>query len=238
MLQDVDKTLENILRERGKIPKSDIDVSFDQPTGEWSAGVSRPTINIYCFDVRENLKLRRPDYNVQKNGRGARYTRPPSRIDLSYLVTSWARKTEDQHALLWRSLHTLKSVQAIRPEDAHGQVRDQQHEIPVWVADMSIIGQRYNITDIWSVMDNQMKLGFLLVLTVDLMLDIEFESPLVLEGRLRVQQMEAERTDREPSPKPGVVTERQAPTAPAEDGQTPDIDIVHRAGDADDEDDG
>jgi hypothetical protein len=228
MLQDVDKTLENILRERGKIPRDDIDIVFDQPTGEWSATLSRPTLNLYCFDLRENLKLRRPDYDINRSGNRSVRSKPPSRIDLSYLVTAWARKVEDEHRLLWRALHVLKSMPVIKPgHDGVGGVREQFHEIPIWVADTSIIDQRYNITDIWSVMDNQMRLGFLLVLTVELALDIEIEAPLVLEGDIRVSQIQHEATEEE-QPERNITTTREDGVSTGDD-LVPDVRIVHKS---------
>ena len=68
MLHDLDKTLDNLLREDGKIPKKDIDIEFDQPTGEWSAKLSRPTLNLWAFDIRENIKLRRADFERGRSG--------------------------------------------------------------------------------------------------------------------------------------------------------------------------
>ena len=67
MLHDLDKTLENMLVEHGKLDRNEIDLSFEQPNGEWSAQINRPTINCWCFDLRENTKLRNMDirHNLQ-----------------------------------------------------------------------------------------------------------------------------------------------------------------------------
>jgi hypothetical protein len=43
-----------------------------------------------------------------------------------------------------------------------------------------------NMVDLWSVLDNQMKLGFIVVATIELDTDISFEGPLVLEAEIRV----------------------------------------------------
>ena len=40
MLHDLDRTIENILVERGKLTKGEIDIAFEQPTSEWSATLS------------------------------------------------------------------------------------------------------------------------------------------------------------------------------------------------------
>lgn len=231
MLHDVDKTLENILRTKGKIPKQDIDIEFEQPTGEWAASLSRPALNLFCFDMRENLKLRRAGLDTERtikdNRHTMRYSRPASRIDLSFLVTAWARKIEDEHQLLWRALHTLKSVPVIKPQDTIGELREQNFDIPVWVADMSIVAQQYNMTDIWSVMENQMRLGFLTLLTVELNLDLEFFSPLVLEGAITVQEKYNTQEGVIETDKPPIKTHRENGQSGGE--TTPDVRIVHHA---------
>lgn len=188
MLQDLDRTFEKLLIEQGKLNPRDIDISFEQPTGEWSARLSRPTLNCWCFDLRENLKLRNLERHMEKNGRRAQTSLPPKRIDVTYLVTAWARKIEDEHQLLWRALSVLKQYLALPPERCEGNLRYQSVEIPLLVADMS--NSPVNVVDLWGVLDNQMRLGFLLVATVELDVELSIEAPLVLEATIRTGQSE------------------------------------------------
>src|SRR5690606_42031803 len=99
MLDDLDKTLETVLRDRGGIG-SDIEVAFDQPNREWASRLSRPTLNLFVFDVRENQRLRQVDREVHRNGNSASITVPPRRMDVAYLVTAWTRKIEDEDRLI------------------------------------------------------------------------------------------------------------------------------------------
>lgn len=188
MLHDLDRTIEKLLYDEGKLNKGEIDVSFEQPNSEWSARLSRPTINCWCFDLRENLKLRGTDRYVQRNGNMAETRFPVKRIDLSYLVTSWARKIEDEHQLLWRALAVLKRFPKLIQSDGVGELRHARYEIPMQVADMSNI--QANLMDLWSVLDNQMRLGFVVVATVELDTELAFEGPLVLEPIIRIGQSE------------------------------------------------
>lgn len=185
MLADFDKTLEKLILTEGNINKTEIDVAFDAPTGEWSSRLSRPTINCWCFDIRENLKLRVSDRNAAINGTQlARVSAPVRRMDLTYLVTAWARKIEDEHQLLWRALGALKRFTVLEPEQCEGALRYQGHSIPMLVADMS--SQQINLVDLWSVLENQMRLGFVVAATVDLDARYGFDVPLVLEATIRV----------------------------------------------------
>ena len=186
MLSDFDKTLENLLFTEGNLNRGDIDIAFDPPTGEWSSRLNRPTLNCWCFDMRENLKLRIPDRSIGRNGDVARITVPVRRMDVTYLITAWARKIEDEHQLLWRGLGALKRFTSLEADQCEGALRYQEHSIPLVVADMSAI--QTNLVDLWSVLENQMRLGFTVMATIDLDTRFGFDVPLVLEGTIRVGQ--------------------------------------------------
>jgi hypothetical protein len=186
VLHDFDKTLEKLLIQEGKLNPNEIEIAFDQPTGEWSARLSRPTLNCWCYDIRENVKLRSMERRVAGDGKIGRISVPPRRIDVSYLVTAWARKVEDEHQLLWRALSVLKRHTSLAPGECEGDLRYQSHDIPLTVADMS--DQAVNIVDLWSVLNNQMRLGFLVIATVELDTQMAVEAPLVLEGSIRFGQ--------------------------------------------------
>lgn len=197
MLQDLDQTLENLVRREGKLNKSDIDVAFEQPTSEWSARLSRPTLNCFCYDLRENLKLRTMERNVTYNGNQGHLSFPPRRMDLSYLITAWARKVEDEHQLLWRALASFKKYKDLMPSECEGALRYQTRNLPMTVA---VMGENpLNLADLWGVLDNQMRLGFVLSITVELDTEIGFDAPLVLEADIRVgRKYESEQEMRNP----------------------------------------
>lgn len=192
MLDDLDKTLENLLRGRGGIG-TDIEIAFDQPNREWSSRLSRPTLNLYTFDIRENLKLRSVEREITRNGNMAAISRPARRIDVSYLVTAWARKIEDEHRLLWRGLTVLKRLPVIPAAQTEGALRYSRLDLPLWVAETNP-NHSVNLVDLWSVLDNQMRLGFTLVITLELDLAHIEEAPLVLEATIRTGRTEDART--------------------------------------------
>jgi len=190
MIHDLDLSLEKIIYEQGKINRNEIDISFEIPTGDWSARLSRPTIDLWCFDLRENTKLRNSDITgaIARGERTARMTAPPRRYDLCYLVTAWVRKVEDEHQLLWRALASLIQVPVLVTDMGVGGVRDQPFDIPLKVANMPEF--QISITDLWNVANNQMRLGFTLMATVALDIAREIEVPLVLEKSLELGQTE------------------------------------------------
>lgn len=188
MLNDIDRTLEKLIYEEGNIGRRDVDIAFEQPTGEWAAHIGRPTLNCWCFDIRENLMLRTSGVQVDKNGNRAQKKFPNKRMNVSYLITAWAREVEDEHQMLWRALAALKRFASWSPENCEGTLRYQSRNMPAVIADMTDFP--INLVDLWSVLDNQMKLGFLFTLTVEVETDFFMEAPLVLRASVRVGQSE------------------------------------------------
>ncbi len=186
MIHDLDETIRKILVEKGRLNAGEIDITFDQPNGDWAAGLSRPTINCWLFDVRENLELRSMEWETTRaNGKG-QLRLPPLRFDLTYLVSAWTRKVEDEHLLLWRALGALCQAGALDPDQCEGALRDQPYEIPIKVAQSSEAVS--NLTDLWSVLDNEMRAGFIVAVTVALDADRGFDAPLVFDKKIAVGQ--------------------------------------------------
>jgi hypothetical protein len=187
MLEDLDKTFERLVKEGGNLG-GEIDFSFEMPNREWSARLSRPTLNCFCFDMRENIRLRHVEREVTRNGTQGRITLPPRRIDLTYLVTAWARKIEDEHRLLWRAFSVFKRTPMLARTRTEGALRYSQVDIPLITADFSPPNERFNLIELWSVLDNQMRLGFLVTATVEFDPARVEEVPLVLEATFNFGQ--------------------------------------------------
>src|SRR5688572_20745467 len=118
MIDDLDDALRDLLIREMPIKNHEIDISFGQPNKEWSSRLSRPTLNLYLHDIRENPTLRR-DQNfseLERRPNSVIQRRPPHRIAMHYLVTAWATAPEDEHRMLARALLALLRFQEL-PED-------------------------------------------------------------------------------------------------------------------------
>lgn len=177
MIPDLDKTIEKILYTHGGFSRNDIDVSFDTPDREWSSRLSRPSINCWAFDLRENMKLRSLERQVSRNGSNTTTLYPSYRMDVTYLITAWARKMEDEHRLLWRALAALKRTPILKPRECEGELRYQQHDVLMLTATPS--DHPTNMVDLWGVVDNVMHMGFTLCATLELERDFVFTAPAV-----------------------------------------------------------
>ena len=106
-----------------------MDITYDSDR-EWSASLSKPTINLYLYDIRENLDLRSMEWIVSKTSNNMATKRVNARrINLSYLVTVWANNVEDQHNLLWRVMVTLYQYPTFPREFLTGQLVEQEYPI-------------------------------------------------------------------------------------------------------------
>lgn len=123
MLSHLDRTIENLLRQKVPLPEAEYDISFDIPTKEWAKKISseHPTINIYLYDIRENRELRSNEWEVKLNPDGTvTKKRPPARLDAFYMITAWSPAQTDavveEHHILSQILAVLFKYDFL-PED-------------------------------------------------------------------------------------------------------------------------
>jgi hypothetical protein len=185
LIHDLDRTIESLLYNKGNLPRNDVDVAFDTPDRDWASRLSRPTLNCWAFDLRENMKLRNMERQVTRNGNMTSTTYPSLRYDVSYLITAWARKMEDEHQLLWRALAALRGHPIIQPNEAEGSLRYSRYDLRFLIAS-NHPDHPVNLVDLWGVLDNVMHLGFTLVATLELDVIPTFEAPMVFEQRRKV----------------------------------------------------
>lgn len=184
MIKSLDQTIKRILLEKGRFNPADVEVRFDQPTRDWAAGLTRPAINCYLYDIRENYELRSREWIVdqQPDGR-ARKKLAPMRVDLSYLITAWTTEVEDEHAILWRVLVALSSLPILPENMLEGRLVEQPFPIPTQTAQSP--EALPNLSDLWSVMENELKPAINYTVTLAVDREYVFDHPLVLTKRVQ-----------------------------------------------------
>jgi len=184
MINDLDETLKQLLVKKAGLDPAEVDISFDIPTREWSTPVTRPTVNLYLYDLRENRQLRETywDEEVDEDGR-INSKRRPLRIDLSYMITCWTSSAEDQHRLLWRVVETFFRHSPIPEDVLQGDLRQLIHPVRSEVAQPD--GVLKNVSDFWGALENQLRPSVSLVVTLDLDLEQILTSPMVLARALK-----------------------------------------------------
>ncbi len=130
----VEQGLERLLRESLPLREELGDISFDTPSGTWSAQLSRITINAFLFGVSRSTQPARPTPDrVGPDGRHER-RRPLPLIELSYLVSVYAGSTRDEHQLISDVFTCLVSNPVLpapmlpQPLDAAVQLQLEHHD--------------------------------------------------------------------------------------------------------------
>jgi Pvc16 N-terminal domain len=194
MFADLDETIRELLIRCVPLELAEVDVSFEAPDREWSGRLSRPTVNCFLYDVRENLELRQTDWEVQRRSNGtATIRRLPTRIDATYQVTVWARAPEDEHRLLWRVMAALFRNQSIPESLLQGELREQPFPLKAQVAQPH--QSRANPAELWQALDNRVRPVLTYTVTLALDPDQVYTSPLVFTSVTRLRQKGAEQPD-------------------------------------------
>ncbi len=166
MIDAIDEVLRKLIIRELPVKNGEIDITFEQPKREWSARISRPTLNLFLYDIHENNKLRMgQSLRTQRNNDGTvSQQRQPVRMDVHYMVTAWAADPEDEHRLLSRALLVFLRIPLLPQDMLPESLRNQLKPIPVEVAQPD---ELRNITDVWSVLDNEMRPAIACTLTLE-----------------------------------------------------------------------
>ncbi len=188
MFDDLDEALRRLLVRELPVKNGEVEIDFHQPRRDWSARLSRPTLNLFLYDVRENSKLRQahPAWTLEPTPDGqVLQRRSPVRVDVHYILTTWATEPEDEHRLLGRALAVLFAHPQLPPELLPEALQDQPVPIQYLAAQE---GELPNASDLWSAMDNEVRPAVVVVLTLAINPYQPFKTPLVQEHELRFGQ--------------------------------------------------
>jgi len=162
MLHLLDESLEAFLRAAVPLPKREVDVAFAAPDRDWAARVSRPTVNLYLWDVRRNLDERAGGMETVIGDDGRPLRRPPlPRVDCRYLVTAWTSEVQDEHSLLGHTLAALLLHTTIEERFLAGAIAKV---LPPPTIEVASSDGRDN-SDFWSALGGQLKPGLDVVVT-------------------------------------------------------------------------
>ncbi|MDA8219095.1 MAG: DUF4255 domain-containing protein [Dehalococcoidales bacterium] len=169
MISALDESIRHLLIKHAGLSPTEVDIVFEVPDREWSAGIVKPTVNCYLFDLHENTEFRETDWDVERQANGTSIKRQaPVRIDIAYMITVWSRAVEDEHYLLWRVLAALMRHRVLPADVLQGDLAGHPFPIRAWTAQKD--GVLANPADVWTALENQLKpyIGYTVTLALDL----------------------------------------------------------------------
>ena len=192
MLHLLDESLESFVQAEA-LPARQVDVAFDAPDADWAAGLSmsRPTVNLFLWDVRPNLGEREFGEEVVELADGVHARREPlPRVDCRFFVSVWTSEISDEHELLGGLLRAFLLHPVIGEEHMNGSLTALRPLPKLKLRG----GDATANSDFWSAVGGQLKPGLDLVVTtvVDASLALPL-APQVQEGGLVVGATEKPR---------------------------------------------
>lgn len=181
MIHEVDDCLRELVR--AELGSPDIEVVFDAPTREWAARRNAPTVNLYLYDIREDLRRRsRGRRNVyDEQGTVVSRTLPPRYFTLSYLISAWTQRPEDEHRLLSSLLHCFLRHDALPPDALGPELSATALPVPVTVALPPPEDRAF--ADVWTALGGELKPSLDLVVSAPVTAAPHFDAgPPVDEG--------------------------------------------------------
>jgi hypothetical protein len=130
---------------------SDVEVVFDAPTKEWSSRRNKPSVNVFLFDVREDLDRREVQYEEVRDEQRRLVARrpPPRRFRLSYLISAWTTRPDDEHRVLDAVIARLAAHDVLPEDTLTGIYEAQPYHLFIGLAQPSR-ENAMTTSDVWS----------------------------------------------------------------------------------------
>lgn len=207
MIQDLDESLRALVR-REALNGSGVDVAFDAPTKDWSARRNTPTVDLYLYDIREDVSRREVAWEPvrDKTGRVTDRRPPARRFKFSYLVTAWTQRPEDEHRLLSSLLSCFLAHEFVPPDLLAGALAGI--EVPVLLTIALPPPADRSLSDVWTALGGELKPSLDLVVVAPVIDTREQEAgpPVLEQPKIRVGgETAAERRSRQSTEKPAPV---------------------------------
>lgn len=194
MLEDLDKTLKELLTQELNRNKNEKDtrpeITFSVPNKEFTTIAHPATINLFLYDIRENLELRNNDWLLERqaNGTALKYP-PPVRVDCSYLITVWCadKELKDEHRFLGEVMKILMRYPKIPSRFLQGSLQGQEPPLRTSALQPPL---SQNWAEFWQVMGGEPKaiLNYTVTIAVDVQEPVEAGN-LVEESIINYSQL-------------------------------------------------
>lgn len=161
MLQQLDESLESFLRAEVPLSRDEVDVAFEAPDPDWGAGITKPTVNCYLWDIRRSAAQSEAGKMLRERNGQKVWVDPLPRVSFRYMVTAWTNEVRDEHQLLGAIMTALLPTIVLPEEHLKGSLRNLRPQ-PM----LTISGHdSTDFTEFWSALEGKLKPGLDLVVT-------------------------------------------------------------------------
>ncbi|GLY29484.1 DUF4255 domain-containing protein [Kineosporia sp. NBRC 101731] len=163
-LSALESTLKSWLQEEVPLPEEDGDVSFESPDGTWGTSLTRPTLNLFLFDIaRAAVQPAVTGPYRDTNGVVVR-DRPAPVVSFSYLLSAWGGGVREEHRLLGDAVRGLLRTPVLDGDTEGGEITGK---VNIALADPEQVRGR----DLWGGLGGKLRPSLVLVATTAVTLD-------------------------------------------------------------------
>lgn len=173
MISEIDEALRSLIRS-DVLGGSEVDVVLDAPTKDWAARRNAPTVDVYLYDIREDVRRRERGWLDVRNDVGMVVSRRPAprHFKMSYLVTAWTQRPEDEHRLLSSLMRCFLKYEALPGELVVGPLAETGLVVPVSVGLPPPEDRAF--ADVWSALGGELKPSLDVVVIAPVDVGVEF----------------------------------------------------------------
>ncbi|MET9256802.1 DUF4255 domain-containing protein [Streptomyces sp. NPDC003717] len=183
MIHEVDAALRRLLSESG-MEASGVEVVLDAPTREWAAGRGAPTLSLFLYDIREDPTRRASGGHelYDEDGHVVARRAPARWFELTYLVTAWASRPQDEHRLLSQALACLTAHDMLPPALLTGTLAELGLTVGLDGGGSGLDAPA--ASDVWSALGGELKASLGVRVRAPLAGTVAAAGPPVTEGLL------------------------------------------------------
>ena len=171
MIRDLSETMRAVLDDPGlasSFPElAAAQILFDRPADTFSP--AQTTVNLFLYDVRENMELRSNEPIIERNNGQATIYRAPMRVLCSYLLTAWpvggAEPPLQEHRLLSQALQVLSRYPTIPAQYLKGRLVGQEPPLPMITAQTDGLK---NPAEFWTALGNKLRPSLSITATISM----------------------------------------------------------------------
>ncbi len=187
MIRDLSLTLRSLLDDpalASAYPElAAAQVVFDRPAESFNP--AQTTVNLFLYDIRENLELRSSEPWLERQSGQATIHPPPIRVACAYLVTAWpVGGTElplQEHRLLSQTLQVLARYPTIPAAFLQGKLAGQQPPLPMLAAQSEGLKDP---ADFWTAIGNKLRPSITVTATLAMERFAPITTPLVTTAQV------------------------------------------------------
>jgi hypothetical protein len=160
-LSALESTLTAWLREQLPLPASVGDISFDSPDEAWAGALTRPTVNLFLFDIARAARPAIPIPPRRDPGGVLLQERPAPCVSFSYLLSVWGQDVQEEHRLLGDAVRAVLSTSSLSPDPESPEHQELVGPVQLGLSEPNEV----RAAELWSGLGGRLRAGMVLVAT-------------------------------------------------------------------------